>query len=101
MPCCGNIEVFSTTTVNSGIIRAGKGGKASGCHAYVYGGDGGTVRIMADVQNPNNESKIYNAEIHAGNGGDAIGQAGLISAGLGGNLDVWVPYIGQAAGVRK
>ncbi len=67
----------------------------------VYGGDGGTVRIMADVQNPNNESKIYNAEIHAGNGGDAIGQAGLISAGLGGNLTCLGTLYRAGSRVRK
>lgn len=89
----GKIEIFSTSAVNRGLMQSGNGGEANGCHARVLGGDGGVIRIYADVLDPNSQSE-NTGRIDTGRGGDATGPTGSTSGGKGGDADIQINNLG-------
>lgn len=91
----GNVEIFSTTTINDGWIESGNGGNAAAFHASTVAGDGGLVKIITDVADENNTSRTL--ALHSGNGGKACGNSwnrwGPLTAGAPGNIEAELKLI--------
>ncbi len=89
----GRIEIFSPAFINEGIFQTGNGGNAASYHTTSRGGNGGDVRVIADVSDPGIISKNIGFFI-AGNGGSARSQQGYSKGGKGGDLDLFLKELG-------
>ncbi len=89
----GNVELFTTTTVNEGSIFAGNGGNAAAAHASALAGDGGIVKIMTNASDENNTSKTL--PVSAGDAGKACGNSDYwtVKHGLPGNVEADIKNI--------
>jgi len=89
----GSVEIFSTTAINEGIFRSGNGGHGFGCHAPSFGGNGGNIWIIADIDDPNNQSKNTGFLV-TGRAGDVKTQAGHGIRGKGGDFNLYLAELG-------
>jgi len=84
----GNVELYTTTTINDGAIVSGDGGNAAAFHAPTIAGDGGLVKIITDVNDANNLSRTL--PLNTGKGGNVCGNSwnrwGPLTPGAAGNI---------------
>ncbi|MCP4104047.1 MAG: hypothetical protein GY749_00680 [Desulfobacteraceae bacterium] len=89
----GSAEIFSNGFVNQGIIQAGNAGNAESYHTTSRGGNGGDLRVIANVSDFDVESENTGFLI-GGNGGYSRTQAGYGIPGKGGDLDIFLKKLG-------
>jgi uncharacterized repeat protein (TIGR01451 family) len=71
----GNIEIYSTTTINDGEIRSGNGGNSGASHATAIAGNGGLVKIITAFDVDEDNPSYSSVAIVSGDGGQTCANA--------------------------